>query len=312
MASERSRREAEHMSRIRQALLDKKLVIIAGAGVTLSAIQPPPPRITWTGLIRNGLDYLEEEGFVAADNDELKVARAGPEQHPAEMRRMLRAYHYLKDELEHHKQYPTWLGTVFGSLHESVSHPEILQVLGTAHRKGAKLLTTNLDELLERFCRLQRIRPFIADDVRKYEQGILEGVFHIYGSFQDPTDVVLDTVGYHNVKASENLQSLLRAFAAHFTIIFVGCGSRLDDPNFGSLLTWASDRAQTLPNHHYLLVRDGETRRYNPLINLRYGREYGDLVPYLRRLFDDPTSVLIDDNGPNVKTPGAWDVTMFT
>jgi hypothetical protein len=315
MASERSRRETEHASKIRQALLDKKLVIIVGAGVSLSAIQPPPSRITWTGLIRNGLDYLEEEGFVVADNDELKVARAGLEQQPADVRRMLRACHYLKDELEHHKQYPTWLDTVFGRLHESVSHPEILRVLGAAHRKGAKLLTTNFDELLEHSCKLQRVRPSISDDVRKYEQGMLEGVFHIHGSYQDPKDVVLDTVDYHKVKTSADVQSLLQTFVAHFTILFVGCGSGLDDPNFGSLLTWASSRAQNLPNHHYLLVREGDNLRYNPLINLRYGQEYGDLVPYLEDLFKDPTTfttivplaplIPLKDSASNVEAPGA-------
>jgi hypothetical protein len=148
---------------------------------------------------------------------------------------MLRACHYLKDEMEHHEQYQTWLGTVFGKLHEDVTHPDILQILGTAHGKGAKLLTTNFDELLEHSCELQRVRPSIPDDVRKYEQGMLEGVFHIHGSFQGPNDVVLNPVDYYKVKASEDVQSLLQTFVAHFTILFVGCGS-------GHLMIQTSDR----------------------------------------------------------------------
>jgi hypothetical protein len=59
------RREGENIAKIRQALNDKKLVIITGAGVSLDAIRPPPPRITWIGLIQDGLNYLEAERLVA-------------------------------------------------------------------------------------------------------------------------------------------------------------------------------------------------------------------------------------------------------
>jgi hypothetical protein len=59
--SEAARREGEVLARLKKALKDKRLVIIVGAGVTLSAtanISGPLPRITWTGLIRNGLGVL--------------------------------------------------------------------------------------------------------------------------------------------------------------------------------------------------------------------------------------------------------------
>jgi hypothetical protein len=31
-------------------------------------------------------------------------------------------------------------------------------------------------------------------------------------------------------------------------ILFVGCGSGLEDPNFGALLKWASERQENIPN----------------------------------------------------------------
>lgn len=57
------RREGENVAKIHKALNDKKLIIITGAGVSLGAIQPPPPRITWIGLVQDGLNYLETEGL---------------------------------------------------------------------------------------------------------------------------------------------------------------------------------------------------------------------------------------------------------
>jgi hypothetical protein len=69
---EAARRQHEITDRLRNDLKDKRLVLITGAGVTLSAtadsLGQALPRITWTGLIRNGLDYLLQEGRVNRSN----------------------------------------------------------------------------------------------------------------------------------------------------------------------------------------------------------------------------------------------------
>jgi hypothetical protein len=288
MASAQERREAEYMRKIRQALRDKKLVIIVGAGITLNATYPSPSRITWTGLILDGLDYLKDEGFVAAEDEDLNYHRRILQRDNVDVRNVLRVCGYLKDQLDYHKQYPTWLESVFGSLHCDVTRPEIFETLREFHHRGARLLTTNYDELLEHFCNLPPIRRSIPEDVRKYEQGTMDGVFHIHGSFQDPKEVVLDPIGYYQIKTSDDVQNLLKTYLGHNTILFVGCGSGLEDPNFNALLKWASSREENIPNHHYLLVRDGDNLRYNPLITLRYGRKHEDLVPYLNALLEDP------------------------
>src|SRR5256714_529 len=75
--SEVARRQGEVLARLKSALKDKRLVIIVGAGVTLSAtanVSGPLPRITWSGLIRNGLDYLVSEGYVDARNHRIRLA----------------------------------------------------------------------------------------------------------------------------------------------------------------------------------------------------------------------------------------------
>jgi len=258
--------------------------------VTLGAIQPPPPRITWIGLIRDGLDYLETERPVAGDDQELIHYRTVLSGNNPNLRTVLRVCGYLKGELDYNRQFPTWLRSVFGSLYEKVNHSEVLQALRRFHQKGARLMTTNYDDLLERHCGLQRIRRSIPDDVRKYEQGTLDGVFHIHGSFQDLQEMVLDPVDYYQVKTSDDVQNLLKTYLGHSTILFVGCGSGLDDPNFNALLEWASSREENIPNHHYLLTRDEDDIRYNPLITLRYGRNYNNLAPYLNALLEDPAS----------------------
>jgi hypothetical protein len=275
-------------------------VIIIGAGVTLSATADvsgrPLSRITWTGLIRNGLDYLVGDGYVDRSNRRTKRAYEALEDPDTDS--LLGAANILRNQLARQGQFPTWLETVFGSLHQEVRHPALLEVLKLVHEKGAILLTTNYDDLLERYCGLRRIGRSNQDDILRFRRGDLDGVFHVHGSYHDPHEVVLDTTDYYQVMYSDEVQNMLKAFLDDKTIVFVGCGSGLEDPNFDALLKWASERQKNIPNRHCLLIRDGDSLKYRPLLRLKYGPDYQDLVPYLNKLLDDgsnSTDTLLTD-----------------
>ena len=89
--------------------------------------------------------------------------------------------------------------------------------------------------------------------------------------------MVFDPIGYSQVKTSDDVQNLLKIYLGHNTMLFIGCGSELEDSNFNALLQWASSRGENIPNHHYLLVRDGDNMMYNPLITLKYGQMFLEL-----------------------------------
>jgi NAD-dependent SIR2 family protein deacetylase len=286
--SDAARREGEVLARIKNALKDKRLVIIVGAGVTLSATADssgmPITRLTWTGLIRKGLDYLVTDGYVDASNRRTRQAYAMLKE--TDINSLLDAANIMVDQLEKHRQFPTWLKTVFGSLYREVRHPATLEVLKALHERGATLLTINYDDLLEKACNLRRIGRSNQDDILKFKSGDLDGIFHVHGSYHDPDEVVLDTTDYYEVRHSREVQNVLKIFLECNTILFVGCGSGLEDPNFDVLLKWASERQKNIPNRHYLLIRNGDTLDYKPLVRLKYGDDYQDLAPYLKKLLD--------------------------
>ncbi|KFY82485.1 hypothetical protein V498_08574, partial [Pseudogymnoascus sp. VKM F-4517 (FW-2822)] len=87
------------------------------------------------------------------------------------------------------------------------------------------------------------------------------------------------------------------------TILFVGCGSGLEDPNFDALLRWASKRHKNLPHQHYLLIRDDDSVNYQPLLRVKCGPRYEDLVFYLKRLLDDHTEVQSQARPPSLNAP---------
>lgn len=200
---------------------------------------------------------------------------------------LLDAASTLSSQIKQHGQFPTWLESVFGNLSREIRHPALLDVLKALHESGAMLLTTNYDDVLEKHCGIQRIGRSKQEDVLRFRRGELAGVFHIHGSYHDADEVVLDTTDYYKVKNSGVVQDLLRSFLQDKTILFVGCGSGLEDPNFDALLRWATEGQKGIPNRHCLLVRDDDTAKYQPLVRVKYGPTYRDLVVYLQQILGD-------------------------
>jgi hypothetical protein len=284
-----TRRESEVLGRLQKGLRNKQLAVIVGAGVTLSATADisgkPLSRITWTGLIQNGLDFLVSEGYVDRLNRRIKSAYEAL-QNP-DIDGTLNAANILSSQLRQHGQFPTWLQSVFNSLDQDVRHPAILEALKKLHYNGAILLTTNYDDILEKYCGLRHIGRSKIEDIVKFRRGDLNGIFHVHGSYHDPQEVVLDTTGYYQIRESDEVQNMLKAFLDDKIILFIGCGSGLEDPNFDGLLKWAAERQKNIPNIHCLLVRDGDSLICKPLLRVRYGPQYQDLGPYLNKLLQD-------------------------
>jgi hypothetical protein len=252
---------------------------------TADASQNPLSRITWAGLIENGLDLLVSDGYV--DRANRRTKRAYEALDDPDIDGLLDAANILSSQLKQHGQFPTWLQSVFGSLYQDVRHPAILEALKKLHQNGAVLLTTNYDDVLETYCGLRHIGRSKTEDIVKFRRGDLDGVFHVHGIYHDPQEVVLDTTDYYQIRHSDEVQNMLKAFLDDKTILFVGCGSGLEDPNFDGLLKWAAERQKNIPNTHCLLVRDGDNLNYRPLVRLKYGHDYHELAQYLSRLLDD-------------------------
>ena len=235
--------------------------------------------------MRNGLDHLVSEGYVDTSNRRTKRAYDALED--PEVDGLLDAANIVTSQMKQHGQFRTWLESVFGSLSQDIRHPALINVLKALHERGATLFTTNYDDVLEKHCGLQRIGRSNQDDVSRFQRGDLKGVFHIHGSYLDAHEVVLDTTDYYEVKHSGVVQHMLKTFLENKTILFVGCGSGLEDPNFDALLRWASKQRKNLL--HYLLIRDDDSVNYQPFLRVKYGPRYEDLVLYLKRLLDDHT-----------------------
>jgi hypothetical protein len=249
------------------------------------------------------LDYLVNGGYVNAANH--RTAQAYGSLGHDDPDSLLDAANIMTSQMRENRQFPTWLESVFGSLYSEIRHPTVLEVLQALHKRGVTLLTTNHDDILEKTCNLRHIGRSNRDEILKFKRGDLDGVFHIHGSYHDPHEVVLGTTDYYQVTQSDEVQNLLKTFLEFNTILFVGCGSGLEDPNFSALLKWASERQENISNRHCLLVRDGDSLNHRLLTRVKYGPEYEDLAPYLKQLLDQPDQSTQDSMTTGAGTRGS-------
>lgn len=98
-------------------------------------------------------------------------------------------------------------------------------------------MTTNYDGLIEKYCGLEAVDSGNDAGVYRWRRGSTNKyVFHPHGTWKNPAKVVLSTRDYYSVVNDKVVQDTLRATLTDKTILFIGSGAGLGDPNLGKLL----------------------------------------------------------------------------
>ena len=118
-----------------------------------------------------------------------------------------------------------------------------------------------------------------------------QDVLHLHGHYRQPETVILGARSYGEVCRDEFAQTALRGLMISGTLVFVGCGAGLGDPNFGVLLDWGGERpsrSATTPISSLCVAarsRNGErSLKGMPIDPVPYGVEYLELTPFLKAL----------------------------
>jgi len=116
-------------------------------------------------------------------------------------------------------------------------------------------------------------------------------IVHLHGHWEDPESVVLGIRSYEAILGDAHAQAMLRALRTFRTLIFIGYGSGLVDPNFGALLGWSRSVFAGSEYRHFRFATDDETeqlqRQHSPeerMFVIPYGKNHSDLRPFLNRL----------------------------
>ena len=124
--------------------------------------------------------------------------------------------------------------------------------------------------------------------------------------------MVLGLASYHKVKDDPHAKAVLQCLTLGKTLLFVGCGETVLDPNFQQLIAWGSEALKDGVPRHKLLCRASELVAYQQQLNaapwlqpITYGDDYAALGPFLRSLLPDGAAAAAPA-GIRPAPPPAW------
>jgi len=254
---------------LRERLRTRRVVVIAGSGVSAATTRGAPCS-TWMGLLESGIDWMAQlPGTPSALVEGIRsFLKAGT---PAGL---ILAAEAVTEALDDRTggEYARWLRETVGRL-----QPEDPSVIQALVGLGVPVATTNYDSLIELVSGWERLTWREGSGMQRALQGGDEAVVHLHGHWRDPVSVVLGVKSYEALTGSGVPQALQRAIATMGSLLFVGMGGGLSDPNFGPLREWL---AATLPGAEHRHFRLCLTDEVEELVSLHVPEERILPVPY--------------------------------
>ena len=270
---------------LRRLLAKGEVVVVAGAGVSMSVVGDQTvddhPVASWTGLLRHGIDR-------APNKTEEWRERRRADVDSGDVGEMVNVAGSITRELQGPQggAYAKWLNDTIGAL-----EPRNRGLIEALELLRAPIATTNYDHLIEQVTAMDRLTWEDGARWQAVIRGDERAVLHIHGHYRVPSSVILGVSSYADIRNNEPVQAMLQALGQSKTLLFVGIGAGLDDPNFGALREWLRRVTPDSMYAHYRLVRKGEEVDQDPAERIElieYGDRYDDLEGFLRRIAPEP------------------------
>ena len=259
-----------------------RVLVLAGAGVACAT--DTNPCAYWSGLLKNGLQRCRDRCHTLSA-DWATITELSIKQNTAD--ELIQAASRIEKALRgvHDGEYGRWLTDSVGAL--KLNDRRTIDAILCWRTRVA---TTNYDNLFEDASGLQ---PVVWDQghlALQVLRGDMPGVLHLHGHYRFADSVVFGARTYEDICRDVPAQNLLRSVLTRDTVVFVGCGAGVDDPNFGGLLEWSRKALESCLHTHYHLVRESELEavskqyrglRVTPVV---YGKNYPDLGPFLEQV----------------------------
>lgn len=285
-----------------------RVVVIAGTGV--SVVASGNPKIaghhvaTWTGLLGHGIAHCTDRGTITPEvaNHLTAQLRLG------ETDLLITAAETVSQRLRGQSPgtFRGWLKDSIGQL--KVQAPALIDALQAL---GGLIATLNYDTLIEQATGRRAVTWRQADAVTDVLRNTMpDAVLHLHGVYEEPESVVLGLASYLQVGDDAHASTVLRSLAQGRTLLFVGCGDTVSDPNFARLIEWAKAALDDVAPHHVFLCRQSERSAFQDRLRgapwlqpLAYGDDYADLLPFLQTLAPAPLPAAVPTASPPATKP---------
>lgn len=263
----------------------REIVAIVGTGVSIASVSAEMRGpASWIGLLKDGADRCEQLGVL----DE-KAAQLLHQQIEADdLDFLLSAAETIQRKLGGPTggEFKSWLRKTVGGL--AVANDETISAIVNL---GVVIATTNYDNLIGDVTGRRFVTWRNGSEVERVLRGEETKVLHIHGHWEEPESVILGIRDYGRILADGHAQTMERAMRSLKTLLFIGCGAGLEDPNFGALIEWSKNIFQGSEYRHYILCREPDLVSFRErfpiqtrIFPISYGPNHGDLAGFVRSL----------------------------
>lgn len=280
-----------------------RALIVCGTGVSTAAF-PDDPATSWIKLLEHGKAFLGDRA-TALERDEAAALDLRPSQdgsRPMRAEDFLAAFSAIRSALDRADTalYAEWLQSAFQGYRRGKMSGAGRDLVDAIGRLRAPIATTNIDSLLSDVFGRRPITwlddesinfvEYRRDDVRQSR------ILHLHGIYSRPETVVLGQEEYDAHLKDKRSQNGLHSLGLNIDLIFIGCSAAgVLDPGFKLLLTSLSEHFGARESGIYVLCRDDDAAGLERAFDdaglsqhqaqaIVYGRGYGDLPRFLRRL----------------------------
>lgn len=268
---------------LRSEIAKGSALIVVGAGISIGATRGAATA-SWIGLLKHGVDRCQE---IVTQLPIRWKERTLEQVESGDITEIVLAAQNIAERLgaPHSGEYRKWLRESVGTL--NVDNSETISAIQALN---LPIATTNYDSLLTSITGRPPVTWRTASAAQRWARNDQAGILHLHGHWEEPESVVLGIRSYDEILHDEAAQALLKMCLYFRTLVFVGFGQGLTDPNFRALLDWSRKVLGSSEYCHYRIVREADlvdaqrvhsTDRIKPI---SYGSEYDDLPRFLRDL----------------------------
>ncbi|MFN8396511.1 MAG: SIR2 family protein [Bacteroidia bacterium] len=283
------------VDRLKEVIQAKDVILVTGIGTSIATLGKPDPNgfVTWKGLLRSGLVRILEtkgEGFRA------KYDRKTRDLEEGDVFDWMSIGDVISEELQPVGIYRKWLKETIGSLPKDELKEELITTLANT---GFPILTTNYDDYFNLVADLNPVLWTQDDHAREVVTGKRKGVLHLHGHWDHPDSIVLGRLQYEKFRNSAFINWLIQSILIHKTLVFVGMGDGINDPNFIRFRNWIATVLADTTNEHFYLCLDEDVEPVKEKLNadargritpIPYGEGFDKLVPFLKTVFQPADS----------------------
>jgi hypothetical protein len=271
---------------LRAAIARNEVLVIAGAGIAMAGSENASVA-AWRGLLEDGIERCVK---ACGASRNWASAQLGLLRLP-DVSAWIAVGEQVTEKLGGPRggEFKRWLRETVGQLEPTAAGSEVLAALV---RLNTTIATTNYDGLLEHASRLQAVTWREDGSVaQRVFRGDSSGIVHLHGYWDEPSTVVLGVRSYESILGHGPAQAMQRALVSTKTLLLVGFGGGLEDPNFHALRKWMAQTWSGGEYRHYRLVleRDleaaqNEHRPDERIVPVAFGSEHRDLLGFLHRI----------------------------